>query len=52
MQNFCKWIRHDLNDVDFVWNIVMLAETEGWWLLIMALYYWLFKRRKNNRRHL
>lgn len=47
MENFCKWVINDLNEVDLFWNVVMLSTTRGGWLFIMVLYYWFFKRRKN-----
>lgn len=45
MEGFCKWFRHNLDDLDFVLNLVLIAMTDGWWFWIMLLYYWLFKRK-------
>ena len=47
MEGFCRWVMHDLYDIVFVWNFVMIAATRGAWLILMALYYWLFKRKGN-----
>ncbi len=46
MGGFCKWIRYELNDIDFVWNFVLIASTKGSWFILMMLYYWLFKRKE------
>ena len=48
MEGFCKWFRHDQNDIDFVINIVLIVRTDGFWIWIMMLYYWLFKRKENS----
>lgn len=43
---FCKWIRHELDDIEFIGNLMMLIITDGSWFIIMLLYYWIFKRRE------
>ena len=49
MEGFCKWFRHELDDIDFVLNLVWIASTHGGWLIIMMLYYWIFVKRKENK---
>lgn len=48
MEGFCKWFRHNQNDIDFIMNIVLIAMTNGFWFWIMMLYYWLFKRKEQH----
>lgn len=48
MEGFCKWFRHNQNDIDFIMNIVLIAITNGFWFWIMMLYYWLFKRKEQH----
>ena len=48
MEGFCKWFRHNQNDIDFIMNIVLIAMTNGFWFWIMMLYYWLFKRKEQD----
>lgn len=49
MEGFCKWFRHNQNDIDFIINIVLIATTDGFWFWIMMLYYWLFKRKEQKQ---
>ena len=46
MERFCKWIRYDLDDIDFILNLVIAIRTNGLWIYFMGLYYWLFKRKE------
>lgn len=43
-EGFAKWFRHELSDVDFIWNLTMLAVTDGFWIFVMILYY-TFRRK-------
>ena len=43
---FAKWFRHDLDNFDFVWNILLICVTDGLWFWGMLLYYW-FKHYRN-----
>ena len=45
MVRFCNWFRHELSSTDFVWNILMLAYTDGGWIFIMMIYYAIAHRK-------